>query len=72
MKNGIHQKKELPPRDKLSYSLATRAEEEMLEKGEVFVRCPKCGELPIVDRDSHRVYVKCPCGFVRKAVLLEI
>lgn len=56
----------------LSRILANKAEEEMMKTGTVTVRCPECDEHPVVDRNSHRVYVQCPCGFVRKAELLEI
>ena len=53
-------------------TLANRAEEEMVTSGKVSVRCPECGGHPVVDRNFHRVFVTCPCGYVRKAELLEI
>lgn len=57
---------------RLSRILANKAEEEMMKTGTVTIRCPECNECPVVDRNSHRVYVQCPCGFVRKAEQLEI
>ena len=72
MENGIHMKKQLPPSNKLSYSIASRAEEEMMMAGTVHIQCPKCSEHPVVVRSTHRVTVRCPCGFVRKDELLEI
>lgn len=57
---------------RLSRLFANMAEEEFAQIGAVITRCPKCGEHPVVDRNAHRVFVRCPCGFVQKAELCEI
>lgn len=72
MYNLNHQSQQIFQQKKLSRILANKAEEEMLKTGAVTVRCPECGEHPLVNRNSHRVFVQCSCGFVRKAELLEI
>lgn len=60
------------PTKKLSYKIAFQADMEMMKMGKVMIRCPECNEHPTVDRNSHRVIVQCPCGFVRMAEIVEI
>lgn len=72
MENTILQNPQLTSKKSLSRSLANKAEDEMVKTGTVTIRCPCCNEHPVVDRNSHRVFVQCSCGFVRKAELLEI
>lgn len=55
----------------LPRSLAFQAEREMRKTGTVTVRCPECGEQPRVEISPGRVYINCPCGFVRNNEIRE-
>lgn len=71
MENGNHQKETSSPLIDSSFSIAFQADEEN-SAGEIKVRCPKCNEHPQVKNNGHILAVKCPCGFIDIATLLEI
>jgi predicted RNA-binding Zn-ribbon protein involved in translation (DUF1610 family) len=46
--------------------LATRTKHELLSNQFTNVKCPKCGEKPVISMTSRneRTIVACPCGYV--------